>query len=238
MGITAIKVFHRVRVALISSGDELVPPEDEPKPGQIRDTNAYTLSSLTLKAGGIPLRLGIVPDEYQAMRQAAEIGIREADAVVISAGSSVSSRDITAQVINSLGKPGVLVHGISLKPGKPTILALADQKPVFGLPGNPASAMITFDLFVTPSIHKLGGCSQPPKRYELKARLTRNIPSAPGREDYVPVKVAERNGEPWAEPIFGKSNLISTLIKADGIAQVPLDKAGLAAGEMATVRMF
>lgn len=238
LGITEIKVFHRVRVALISSGDELVPPEDEPKPGQIRDINAYTLSSLTLKAGGIPLRLGIIPDEYQALREAAESGMREADIVVISAGSSVSSRDITAQVVNSLGKPGILVHGISLKPGKPTILASVDQKPVFGLPGNPASAMITFDLFVTPSIYKLSGCSQPPKRYELKARLTRNIPSAPGREDYVPVKIEDRNGELWAEPIFGKSNLISTLIKADGIAQVPLDKAGLAAGEMATVRMF
>jgi molybdopterin molybdotransferase len=98
--------------------------------------------------------------------------------------------------------------------------------------------MITFDLFVTPSIYKLSGCSQAPKRYELKARLTRNIPSAPGREDYVPVRLEEKDGELWAEPIFGKSNLISTLIKADGIAQVPLDKAGLATGEMATVRMF
>jgi len=188
-------------------------------------------------AGGIPIKLGIIPDDYQALKEAAERGMREADIVVISAGSSVSTRDITAQVINSLGKPGILVHGVSLRPGKPTILASVDQKPFFGLPGNPASAMITFDLFVTPSIHKLGGCSQPLKRY-LKAKLSRNIPSATGREDYVPVKIEERNGELWAEPIFGKSNLISTLIKADGIAQVPLDKTGLAAGEIALVRVF
>jgi len=237
LGITKITVFQRVRVTLISTGDELVPPEDEPKLGQIRGINAYTLAGLTLMAGGIPIKLGIIPDDYQALKEAAESGMREADMVVISAGSSVSTRDITAQVINSLGKPGILVHGISLRPGKPTILASVDQKPFFGLPGNPASAMITFDLFVTPSIHKLGGCSQPPKRY-LKARLSRNIPSATGREDYVPVKIEERNGELWAEPIFGKSNLISTLIKADGIAQVPLDKTGLADGEIALVRMF
>jgi len=237
LGITKIAVFQRVRVALISTGDELVPPEDEPKPGQIRGINAYTLASLTLRAGGIPIKLGIIPDDYQALKEAAEKAMREADIVVISAGSSVSTRDITAQVINSLGKPGILVHGISLRPGKPTILASVDQKPFFGLPGNPASAMITFDLFVTPSIYKLSGCSQPPKRY-LKAKLSRNIPSAPGREDYVPVKIEERNGELWAEPIFGKSNLISTFIKADGIAQVPLDKTGLAAGEIALVRIF
>jgi len=238
LGITKISVFQKVKVALISTGDELVPPEEEPKPGQVRNINAYTLSSLTLRAGAIPLRLGIVPDNYQALKEAAERGMRETDIIVISAGSSVSTRDITAQVINSLGKPGILVHGISLKPGKPTILASVDQKPFFGLPGNPASAMITFELFVTPSIYILGGCSQPPTRYKLKARLTKNIPSAPGREDYVPVKVEERDGELWAEPIFGKSNLISTLIKADGIAQMPLDKAGLAVGEIVTLRMF
>jgi molybdopterin molybdotransferase len=236
-GITKITVFQRVRVALISTGDELVPPEDEPKLGQIRGINAYTLAGLTLMAGGIPIKLGIIPDDYQALKGAAERGMRGADIVVISAGSSVSARDITAQVINSLGKPGILVHGVSLRPGKPTILASVDQKPFFGLPGNPASAMITFDLFVTPSIHKLGGCSQPLKRY-LKARLSRNIPSATGREDYAPVKIEERNGELWAEPIFGKSNLISILIKADGIAQVPLDKTGLAAGDIGLVRMF
>ncbi|HJX70197.1 MAG TPA: gephyrin-like molybdotransferase Glp [Dehalococcoidia bacterium] len=238
LGITQVEVFQKVRVALISTGNELVTPESEPKPGQIRDTNAYTLSSLTLIAGGIPLPLGIVPDDYQALREAAERGRREADMVVISAGSSVSTRDLTAQVIDSLGKPGILVHGVSLKPGKPTILASVGQKPFFGLPGNPASAMLTFNLFVTPSIYKLSGCNNPPQPLNIQARLTRNIPSAPGREDYVPVRVEERNGEMWAEPIFGKSNLISTLIKADGLAQVGLNKAGLQAGEMVTVRMF
>ncbi len=238
LGITEVTVSQKVQVALISTGDELVSPEDKPKPGQVRNINAYTLANLTLKAGGIPLLLGIVPDNYQAMKKAAERGMTEADIIVISAGSSVSTSDLTAQVINSLGKPGILAHGIALKPGKPTILASVNGKPIFGLPGNPASAMITFDLFVTPTIYKLSGCSKPPQRHRLKARLTSNIPSAPGREDYVPVRVKEKDGELWAEPIFGKSNLISTLIKADGIAQVPLDKAGLAAGEMVMISIF
>ena len=238
MGITEIVVSQQVRVALISTGDELVSPEMEPGSGQVRDINTYTLSALTLGAGAIPLLLGIVEDDYQALRATAERGVREADIVVISAGSSVSTRDMTAQVIDSLGKPGILVHGVSLKPGKPTILAVVDHKPVFGLPGNPASAMATFDLFVAPAIYRLGGCNKPPIQSRIQARLVRNLPSAPGREDYVPVRLEERDGVWWADPVFGKSNLISTLVEADGIAQVPLNKSGLAAGDMITVRLF
>jgi len=238
LGITEVPVFQRVRVALISTGDELVPPEEEPRLGQIRNTNAYTLASLALRIGAVPLRLGIVKDNHEALRQAAVRGMREADIVVISAGSSMSTRDMTADVINSLGRPGVLVHGVSLKPGKPTILASVDGKPLFGLPGNPGSAMITFELFVTPCIYRLGGCRQLPRRTELQARLTRNIPSATGREDYVVVKLEERGGELYAEPIFGKSNLLFPLIKADGIAQVPLDRSGLESGEMVLVKVF
>jgi len=238
LGITEVPVFQRVRVALISTGDELVPPEEEPRLGQIRNTNAYTLASLALRIGAVPLRLGIVKDNHEALRQAAVRGMREADIVVISAGSSMSTRDMTADVINSLGRPGVLVHGVSLKPGKPTILAAVDGKPFFGLPGNPGSAMITFEIFVTPCIYRLGGCRQLPRRTELQARLTRNIPSATGREDYVVVKLEERGGELYAEPIFGKSNLLFPLIKADGIAQVPLDRSGLESGEMVLVKVF
>ena len=238
MGIIEITVSQQVRVALMSTGDELVSPGMEPESGQVRDINTYTLSALTLGAGGVPLPLGIVKDDYQALRAAAERGLREADIVVISAGSSVSTRDMTAQVIDSLGKPGILVHGVSLKPGKPTILAVVNQKPVFGLPGNPASAMVTFDLFVVPAIYRLSGCNKPPIQSRLQARLVRNLPSAPGREDYVPVRLEEKDGVLWADPVFGKSNLISTLVEADGMAQVPLNKTGLSAGDMVTVRVF
>ena len=236
-GITEITVLQRVKVGLISTGDELVPPEEVPQPGQVRNTNAYTLAALAFKAGAIPLRLGIMRDDREALVQAARDGLRQADTVVISAGSSASARDMTADVIRSLGEPGVLVHGVALRPGKPTILGVVNGKPIFGLPGNPSSAMVTFELFVTPCIYRLSGCRQPLRRF-VKARLTRNIASAAGREDYVPVKLHEQDGEMLAEPVFGKSNLLSNMMRADGMAQVPLDRNGLAEGESALVIPF
>jgi len=238
LGITEVAVYDRVKVALISTGDELVPPEQEPALGQIRNTNAYSLSGLATRIGAVPIRLGIVKDDYESLRRAAEEGRRVADLVVMSAGSSVSTRDMTAGVIGSLGEPGVLVHGVSIKPGKPTILAYVDGVPFFGLPGNPASAMLTFELFVTPAIYTLGGCKRIPGPCQVQARLRRNIPSASGREDYAPVRIEEENGELQADPIFGKSNLLSTLIRADGLGIVPLDRSGLAQGEFVVVRLF
>jgi len=145
---------------------------------------------------------------------------------------------MTSQVIDRLGKPGVLVHGVSIKPGKPTILAVCDGKPVFGLPGNPVSAMVVADLFITPVLWRMQGLAQPAIHRSLRARLARNVASTPGREDYVQVKLVERGGELWAEPIFGKSNLIFTLVKADGLIIVPLDANGVQEGEMVEVRVF
>ena len=160
------------------------------------------------------------------------------DALVLSAGSSVSVRDMTSDVIDKLGQPGVLVHGVSIKPGKPTILAVCDGKPVFGLPGNPVSAMVVGDLFITPTLWKLQGCDRPPLRQTVKARLTHNLASVPGRVDYIQVKLIDRDDELWAEPVFGKSNLIYTLVKADGMLIIPIDANGIAAGELADVRLF
>ncbi len=238
LGITRVSVFQKVKVALIPTGDELVPPETDPGPGQIRNTNAFALAAMAAKAGATPIVMDIVPDNYESLQATAHEALDLADIAVFSAGSSVSTRDMTARVIDSLGKPGVLVHGVSLRPGKPTILAAVGLKPVFGLPGNPASAMITFGIFVTPAIYRLGGCSQPPQRFAVMATLTRNIPSAAGREDYVPVKIEEKDGELHADPVFGKSNLLFAMIRADGIARVPLDKAGMTAGESVEVTLF
>jgi molybdopterin molybdotransferase len=238
LGITKVPVFQKVKVALIPTGDELVPPEREPGPGQIRNTNAFALAALAAKAGAFPIVMDIVRDNYESLKATAQSALELADIVVFSAGSSVSTRDITARVIDSLGKPGVLVHGVSLRPGKPTILAAVGRKPVFGLPGNPASAMITFSIFVTPAIHRLSGCRQPPQRFAVKAKLMCNIPSATGREDYVPVKIEEKDGEMYAEPVFGKSNLLFAMIRADGLAKVPLDKAGMTAGESVEITLF
>ena len=237
-GITQVRVARRPRVGILATGDEVVPAEVEPGPGQVRDVNSYTVAGLVARAGGLPQPRGIVPDSFDALLRAARAALDEAEALVISAGSSVSVRDMTSQVIDSLGRPGVLVHGVSLKPGKPTILAVCDGKPVFGLPGNPVSAMVVADLFITPALWRMQGLAQPIPYRSVTARLARNVASTPGREDYVQVRLVDRDGETWAEPVFGKSNLIYTLVKADGLMVVPLDANGVQAGELVEVRLF
>jgi molybdopterin molybdotransferase len=238
LGIVEVRVAARVRVGIISGGDEVVPPDAEPGPGQIRDVNSYTIAALVERAGHTPVLLGIVPDVYEALERAARDGLAQVDVLILSAGSSVSTRDMTAQVIAALGTPGVLVHGVSLKPGKPTILAMIDEKPVFGLPGNPVSCMVTFDLFVAPTLHRLAGRPAGDHRQTLAARLSRNVASAPGREDYFQVRLEQRADGLWAEPVFGKSNLIYTLVKADGMVRIDLDTSGLNEGEWVRVILF
>lgn len=238
VGVTAVRVRRRPRVTIVSSGDEVVPPDREPGPGQVRDINTYTISAMVREAGGIPVPLGIAPDREEPLRALAQRAMAEGDLAVFSAGSSVSVRDITAKVIDSLGRPGVLVHGLSIKPGKPTILALVEGKPVVGLPGNPVSAIVIAGLFVLPAIAALLGLRELPRRAEVTAVLGKNVNSIPGREDYVPVRLTTKDGVLMAEPVFGKSNLIFTLVRADGLVKVPADASGIPAGERVTVRLF
>ena len=239
LGITSVSVNRKPVVGVISTGDELVPPEEKVGPGQIRDINSYTISALVKQSGGKPKRIALVSDDFKAQRQSAVEGLETCDALVFSAGSSVSSRDLTADVLNSLGEPGVVVHGISIKPGKPTVVGAVNGKPVFGLPGNPVSAMVVFNLLVRPTICHLSGCKTAPPQATARATLARDIPSVAGREDYVPVRlVHSSHGITEAIPVFGKSNLIYTLVRSDGIVKVPLDKSGLYAGETADVRLF
>jgi molybdopterin molybdotransferase len=234
LGITAVAVARRPRAAILSQGDELVPPDEDPGPGQVRDINSYTLAALVEQAGGVPLCQPIAADALDSLQAAAAAALASADMLVISAGSSVSVRDLTAAVIGRLGAPGILVHGVAVRPGQPTILAVCNGKPVFGLPGNPVSAMNTFRLFVTPTIGLLLGAS-PPTPQTVQARLARNVAGRSGREDHVPVSLQTRAGELWAVPILGKSNLIYTLIRADGEFVIPLDSSGVAEGDVVTV---
>jgi len=238
LGLTSVYVAPRLRVAIVSGGDELVEPHEAPGPAQIRDINSYTLAALIRRDGHLPCLAGILPDDFSALQDAARRALTENDVVILSAGSSVSTRDMTAQVIRSLGKPGVLVHGVSLKPGKPTILGVCDGKAVFGLPGNPVSCMVTYDLFVAPTLVHLSGATRLPRR-TVSARLSRNIASATGREDYVQVRLEQRADLGLeAVPVFGKSNLIFSLIRADGMLKVPLDAGGLSAGATVEVVLF
>ncbi|NLX11629.1 MAG: molybdopterin molybdotransferase MoeA [Chloroflexi bacterium] len=232
----AVRSLPRMRI--FSTGDELVPPAARDlKPGQIRDINSGTIRALCLRAGAEARSLEIVPDDADALYTALAGALPDADLLVITAGSSVSARDMTAEAINRLGAPGVLVHGVAARPGKPTILAVVDGKPVIGLPGNPVSAMVMFSLFGVPAIAHLLDAGMP-LQVRVAARVAANVPSAAGREDYVPVRLVERDGEQWAEPVFGKSNLIFTLVGASGLLKVPLNLTGLRAGAWGEVILF
>ncbi len=236
LGILEIGVARQPVVGIIATGDEVVPPEAAPAMGQVRDINTYTLAAKVARAGGIPKPYGIVPDRPEALAAAAAEALQACDMVVVTAGSSASTRDMTAEVLDGLGAPGVLVHGVNTKPGRPTILAVAKGKPVIGLPGNPVSALVNVGLFVLPALAHLQGEKPRPKPL-LPARLTVNLPSASGREDWWPVRL-RRTPAGWeAEPIFYKSNLIFALARADALLKVPAGATGLAAGEMAEVRL-
>ena len=238
LGIHRVSVARRPRVAIVSTGDEVVPPVETPLAGKIRDINTYTISALVERAGGLPAPIALVGDDFDEQRAAAVRGLAAADILVFSAGSSVSSRDMTASVIGSLGSPGVLVHGVSIKPGKPTVFGMVDGTAAFGLPGNPVSAMVVFDILVRPAIYWLSGCAEPPQRASVEARLLRDVPSQAGREDHIQVRLVTENGEVYADPILGKSNLIYTLVRSDGSVKVPLDRGGLYSGDRVTVRIW
>jgi molybdopterin molybdotransferase len=235
LGFTRVSVARRPRVGILSSGDEVVPPDEEIGPGQVRDVNSYSLGALIEQAGGLSVRCGILPDHSEALRAAAERALEDCDVVIITAGSSASSRDLTASVIDSLGRPGVLVHGVNVRPGKPTILAVCEGKAVVGLPGNPVSALVIAGLFVVPVLQALLGIQALRPAPRLSACMTINLPSQAGREDWVAVRLHDSPQGYLAEPVFGKSNLIFTLARADGMVRIPPDATGLEAGQMVEV---
>lgn len=232
-GVTDVAVHARPRVALVSTGDEVVPRDTaQLQPGQVRDATAIALAALVREAGGEPDERGIVPDEREALRAAVTAALRDADVVVISAGSSVGARDETAAVVAELG--AIWCHGLALRPGKPTLLADCGGVPVIGLPGNPRSALVVFRLVGMPLVRLVGGCTEPPPRPTTTARLARDLPSAAGRLDVVQVRVREGR----AEPLFGSSALLSILTAADGYVTVPDDATGLPEGTEVAVTLY
>ncbi len=241
LGITKLRVAVRPKIGIISSGDEVIPPEQEPGPGQVRDVNSYTLAARVTETGGEAVLYGVVPDWLEDLKESIARALSECQAVVITAGSSASARDMTAEAIAAQGKPGVVVHGVNVKPGKPTILGVCGNKAVIGLPGNPVSAMVIAGLFVVPLIKRLLGMKVERPSPTYLARLTVNVASQAGREDWIPVKLipgpyGSGAGENWlVEPIFAKSNLIFSLAAADGLVRIPLEVTGFEAGEMVPV---
>lgn len=242
VGIEEVEVYRRPRVAIISTGDEVVPPSDEPGVGRVRDMNGASLSAAVAQDGGIPQYLGIVRDEAPLLSAAlaeATGGLR-CDMVLISGGSSVGARDVAAEVINAAGRPGVLVHGVALKPGKPTILACCGRMPVMGIPGHPVSALVVYDLFARPALALVAGAAAPdPWRPTVRARISRNWSSPPGLEEHLRVALrAGGDGSVWADPVPGKSGLLSTMVRADGLVTIPQGKEGLDQGAEVEVRLI
>lgn len=241
IGVTGVEVAFSLKVGIISTGDELVDPVENPSPGQVRDINSHTLYGAVAANGGAPRLYGIIDDNYENLKNALELALQDNDMVLLSGGSSVGPRDVAFKVINSAGEPGVLFHGISVSPGKPTVGAILGGKPVFGLPGHPASAMVIFDLMVSPLL-RVGrypaSAKEAVMEFPLKAVITRNLRSAAGREDFIRVRLSYRDGQLLAEPVLGKSGLISTMVRADGLAHIPAGKEGVETGETVEIKLF
>ena len=236
-GIMKLLVFAPLKLSLISTGDELVPPEQEPQVGEIRDINSFALKALALKRGYRVVSVQALPDDEALLNAALAECSASSDVVVISGGSSQGEKDKSAAVINHMAKPGVFTHGLALKPGKPTILGWDDESQTLfvGLPGHPVAAIMVFELLLGWLHDKL--FNQPPS-FPLPARISCNVPGSPGRTVCQPVILRLEEGSYFAEPIFGKSGMITTLTRADGYILIDLNKEGLRKGEPVLVHLF
>jgi molybdopterin molybdotransferase len=230
-GIERVPVYKKPVIGIISSGDEVVSIRDMPHPGQIRDINTYTLAGLVKKSGAVPMTYGIVRDDFNDLFEKCTAALNQSDMVLISGGSSMGARDYTIEVFSALPESEILVHGISISPGKPTILARSQRRSIWGLPGQVTSTMVVFEIVVKPFIEHIGGFLPEHKgHFNLFARLGRNVSSTQGRADYVRVKLLQKDGILWAEPVLGKSGLINTMVKADGLIEIGLNTEGLDKG--------
>lgn len=231
-GIERVPVFARPRVAVISSGDEVVPVGETPGRGRVRDVNAHALAAGILAAGAEPVPGGIVPDDLALLSARLAECLAACDAVLLSGGSSAGTMDHTVAAIDAAGRPGVLLHGLAMKPGKPTIVGRVGAKAVFGLPGHPAACLVVFDRLVAPLLRGLGGLSHPPAVAAPRAaRISRDHGASPGREEILPVRLAPGPDGPLAHPVYGKSGSMRPLSESDGFVVIPAEREGLCEGD-------
>jgi molybdopterin molybdotransferase len=234
-GITEVSVYRKPVLAYLSTGDEIVPSDISELPlGKIRDMNAVTIESAAREMGCDFIYGGIIKDEGDALQKAAAEFLSKSDCLILSGGSSVGTKDYSVGVLDSLGSPGVYVHGISIKPGKPTIIGSADGKPVIGLPGHPASALVIFQTIGSKIVNLLRGATESTTA-TVYAKSSKKIASAVGRTDYIRVTLTKKDNFYFAEPIHGKSGLISTLVECNGLLYIPENKEGIEKDEIAEV---
>ncbi|MCR4420489.1 MAG: molybdopterin molybdotransferase MoeA [Clostridia bacterium] len=234
-GFREVRVRLPLRVGIVSTGDELVVPGAPLPPGCIYDSNSYSLFGLVSADGGLPTLYGPVEDDLARLRQTVEEALAVNQLVLLSGGSSVGVRDYTLTVLEELGGR-ILFHGVAVGPGKPTLAASLPGRLLVGLPGHPASALVVYTVLLSPLV--IRGSYPDPDRPVISARLDRSLASRTGREDYVPVRLAGREGETWAEPLLGKSGLIALLTQAQGLARIPLEEEGKAWGDPVEVMLF
>jgi len=238
LGLTHVNVIEKPKVALVSTGNELVELGYKPKPNQVTDVNRLILSGMCMELGAEPLDLGIAKDDINEIGTKIKEGLKRADLVVTTGGTSVGYADLVPLAINQIGTPGVVVHGIAMRPGMPTALAMLQGKPIILLSGNPVAAMIGFEVFARPLILKMLGIQSEP-RPVLKAKLTRRVPSALGRRVFLRVYAFEKGGEFFAEPVRIKgAGILSTMTKANGYVVIPENVEGLEEGEAVVVHLF
>jgi len=241
LGYPEVEVRRMPKVAIISSGDEVIPVEKKPLPGQIRDANGRSVAALVRAAGGVPVPFGIVTDSAEMLDKTLREALASADVVTISGGSSVGARDLMASSVAAMPGAEILAHGVTIKPGKPTLLGRRDDKAIFGLPGHPVSALVIAQIFLAPFLEYLQGAplKKGPIGHEVRAALAVSLHSEIGLEEYIRVRIEEaEDGTCAAYPVLGKSGMLSTLTRADGVVRVPVNAEGLSRGETVTVILY
>ena len=234
MGCMTVCAARKPLIGIISTGDELVSVDETPEEGMVRDVNSAMLAAAVSDAGGVPVCYGIVPDQEEVLHQMLEKALHECSMVLISGGSSVGEKDVSERIMEEFGE--ILFHGIAMKPGKPTILASADGKPVFGLPGHPGAAYLVSQLFVKPMLGRLLGKTAGTRT--IPAVLKEAVSANHGRAQYMGVSLQEENGTLYAVPIHSKSGLITGLSGSDGFFGIPRDCEGIPAGQVISVRFY
>jgi molybdopterin molybdotransferase len=239
MGNTGAQVVDQPRIAILATGNELAEVGSQPSGSQIFDSNRIMLSAMCCELGAEPVDLGIVKDDVAEIGEKLATGLRKCDAVITSGGTSVGGLDLVPDAVNSSGKPGVIVHGIALRPAMPTALAALDGKAVMILSGNPVAAIIGFEVFARPLICKMLGMEHVESRPTVSAVMTRKVATTLGRRTFVRVKATQKNGEFHAEPVSARgSGSISTMTRGNGFVVVPENREGVREGEVVAVRLF
>ena len=239
LGLTKVKVSKIPMVAVLSTGGEVTEPGKPLPAGKIYDINAYSISTAVVESGGKPVYFGVVADDKAALSKSLHAALASADMVITSGGVSVGPRDYTPQIVDSLGKPGIIVYGIAVKPGKPTTVGFVGEKPVFSLPGHPTSALLIFYLLARPLIQQLAGRPVAPMK-TVRAVAGSRMFSAKGRRTFVMVRLMfDESCRLIAEPVeSGASGAITTLTKADGFVEIPENEQFVDADEEVAVSLF